>query len=225
MDDLLQEMVSPAPAPGERARRRRLWATVTIVGLAALGVTSLTTSAFFRDDATTNSAITAGTISIDSADLAFSIPVGNMLPGASVVSPVTVSNEGSLRYQYAIQYDATDRAGDTANLSSALHLSIYRLDAADCTLANASGSTARLGQSAGTWGLATSATDIVGEAGTDAALGNRQISASSSEDLCVRVDFDPAADNSYQDTQTELTLRFAAMQLTFDPADPNESNT
>ncbi len=38
MDDLLEEMVNPpAPAQADRARRRRLWATVTIVGLAAVG--------------------------------------------------------------------------------------------------------------------------------------------------------------------------------------------
>jgi len=44
MDDLLQEMIDPAPAPRDAPRRRRLWMTVAIVGLAVVGVTKLTTA-------------------------------------------------------------------------------------------------------------------------------------------------------------------------------------
>ena len=54
MDDLLHEMINPAPAPRDGARRRRLWTTVVIVGLAAIGATTLTTSAIFTDDDATS---------------------------------------------------------------------------------------------------------------------------------------------------------------------------
>ena len=42
IDDLLQDMIDPAPAPRDKPRRRRLWATVAIVGLSVVGATSLT---------------------------------------------------------------------------------------------------------------------------------------------------------------------------------------
>ena len=223
MDDLIEEMVNPAPAQADKARRRRLWATVTIVGLAALGVTSLTTSALFTDQEKANDAITTGRVNLAVGELAFTVPVDNMLPGASVVAPVTVANDGSLRYQYAISYRADDRAGDTADLSSALRVSIYATST--CTLSSTSTAADRIGQSGtpGTFGLATSDTPIVGTPGVDEATGNRFLNATASEDLCVRIDFDETADNSYQDTSTTLELTFDARQITFDPADPDES--
>lgn len=223
MDDLIEEMVNPAPAQADKARRRRLWATVTIVGLAALGVTSLTTSALFTDQEQTNDAISTGSVNLEVGQLSFSVPVDNMLPGASVVAPITVTNNGSLRYQYAISYRADDRAGDTADLSSALRVSLHATST--CTLAQTATATDRIGQSGapGTFGLATSDTPIVGTPGVDEAPGNRHLNATASEELCVRIDFDEAAGNSFQDTSTTLELTFDARQITFDPSDPDES--
>lgn len=227
MDDLLQEMVNPAPAQGEKARRRRVWATVTVVGLAALGVTSLTTSAFFTDEDTASDAITTGTVDIASADLDFSVPVDNMLPGASVVSPIAVTNEGSLRYQYAVQYYGANGAGTgTGTLTDALRVRVYRLAAADCTLPNTNVSITadRLDSAGDTWGLPGADTDLIGLVGVDEGAGNRFLSAGESEELCVRVDFDPAAGNAYQDTSATLHLGFWARQLTFQANQPGESN-
>lgn len=50
MDELLEEMITPAPSPTEVARRRRLYSSVAIIALAVVGVTSLTTSALFTDN-------------------------------------------------------------------------------------------------------------------------------------------------------------------------------
>ena len=47
MDELLEEMIEPAPTRQDAGRRRRLWATGSVLALAAVGVTSLTTSALF----------------------------------------------------------------------------------------------------------------------------------------------------------------------------------
>jgi spore coat-associated protein N len=227
MDDLLQEMVNPAPAQGEKARRRRVWATVTVVGLAALGVTSLTTSAFFTDEDTASDAITTGTVDIASGALDFSVPVDNMLPGASVVSSITVSNEGSLRYQYAVEYNGENGAGTgTGNLTSQLRVRVYDLAAAQCTLPNTNVSigTGRLDSVGDNWGLPAADTDLIGVVGTDEAAGNRFLSAGESEELCVRVDFDSAAGNEFQDTSANLNLGFWARQLTFQANQPGESN-
>lgn len=227
MDDLLQEMVNPAPAQGERARRRRVWATITVVGLAALGVTSLTTSAFFTDEDTASAAITTGTIDIASGDLDFSVPVDNMLPGASVVSPITVSNEGSLRYQYAVDYDGADGPGTgSGNLTDQLRVRVYQLSAAQCTLPNTNVAITadRLDSIGDGWGLPAADTHLIGQWGTDEAPGNRFLSAGASEELCVRVDFNSAAGNEYQDTSATLNLGFWARQLTFQANQPGESN-
>ena len=223
MDDLLQEMIDPAPAQGDRPRRRRLWATIAIVGLSALGVTSLTTGAIFSDDESSSSAITTGSIDLSLGDVTFSVPVDNMLPGASVVAPVEVNNDGSLRYQYGIVYEATDTG--TQPLSSQLRMRIFDIPAGQCTLGNTQvGSPNRISPSDDTWGLATTPTSVVGDATVDAAPGNRELSAQTSEELCVRIDLNSSAGNAYQSQSTDLNLTFQARQLNFSAANPGESN-
>ncbi|CAM5784008.1 TasA family protein [Cellulomonas persica] len=226
MDDLLEEMVNPAPAQADRARRRRLWATVTIVGLAAVGVTSLTTSALFTDNETTSDAIKTGSVNLTMDAVSFSVPVDNMLPGASIVAPIEVRNAGSLRYQYAISYEAENGAGNgTGALTDRLRLAIFTRTAGNCTLDGTTSATGRIGRSSSTnaFGLATSLTPIVGDPADYANAENRFLSATESEDLCVRIDFDVDADNTYQDTSATLTLKFDARQLDFDPSQPDES--
>lgn len=224
MDDLLEEMVNPAPAQADRARRRRLWATVAILGLAAVGVTSLTTSAIFTDWERTSDAIRTGTISLETDAMTFTVPVDNMLPGASVVAPIEVRNAGSLRYQYAISYEATRGDGSgTGDLRDQLRLSIFTRTPGNCTLDGTTSATGRIGRSSGTWGLATSRTPIVGDPADYASAANRFLSATESEDLCVRIDFNEDADDAYQDTAATVSLRFDARQLEFSADQPGES--
>ena len=67
MDDLIREMIAPKRRSDlDRGRRSRLVATATTVGLAALGLTTLTTGALFTDQDTVPGAITAGTVDIAS---------------------------------------------------------------------------------------------------------------------------------------------------------------
>lgn len=224
MDDLLEEMVNPAPAQADKARRRRLWATVTIVGLAALGVTSLTTSALFTDNKTASDAIKTGTVSLETDAMTFTVPVDNMLPGAAIVAPLEVRNAGSLRYQYAISYQAVNGAGETADLSDRLRVEIFTRAAGNCTITGTLSTTGLIGRSTTSgYGLATALTPIVGDPADYANAANRFLSASEADNLCVRVEFDATADNSYQDTSTTLTLRFDARQLDFDDSQPDES--
>ena len=68
MDDLLQEMIDPAPVHPDAPRRRRLWSTVAIVGLAAVGATTLTTSAIFTDNDSTSATIESGTVDLQIGD-------------------------------------------------------------------------------------------------------------------------------------------------------------
>ena len=106
IDDLLQEMIDPAPAPRDKPRRRRMWATVAIVGLSVVGATSLTTSALFTDNDTVQAGIMSGTVDVTSGIGTFDFPAEGLAPGGATVAPITVSNDGSLALRYAVRYSA-----------------------------------------------------------------------------------------------------------------------
>jgi len=238
MDDLLQEMVNPAPARADKARRRRLWASGTIVALTVVGATSLTTSALFLDNESTTNAITTGNVNLtvgsgdfgaaaadDSLD--FTVPVNNLVPGATVVAPLTVRNAGSLKFQYGISYGI---ANDAVGLASQLRLSIVpTADVASCTAAAVGALGAPIGTTGPAFGLTSPAsTPIVGQftgAALDDSPTNRTLGAGASESLCVRVDFNDLADNEYADRTLDLTLRLDARQMTFSPTNPGASGS
>src|SRR5690554_1798451 len=108
MDDLIREMLEPErPAPGVVARRRRFVATLSIIGLAALGVTSLTTNALFTDgDDTSRGNFVTGTVDISASEGEFSAPAGNAAPGDTHYTPFEVTNSGTLELRYAIVLQA-----------------------------------------------------------------------------------------------------------------------
>src|SRR5690554_5664459 len=103
MDDLIQEMLEPdRPAPGAVARRRRFVATTTIIGLAAIGITSLTTNALFTDtDESGQSGFVSGSIKIGTTPTDFvMVPDVFAAPGDHYYAPVVVTNEGTLQLRY-----------------------------------------------------------------------------------------------------------------------------
>ena len=206
MDELLREMITPPPPRRDPARRRRLVATVGILGMAALGMTSLVTSAIFTDnDDTGRSGIITGSVDIEAGeDAAFTLPPGNLAPGDQVYSPVTVTNAGSLALVYGVQYSAT---GDEKNLAATLSLDVFAVPAAQCTAAGLDGATP-IGSSGA--GLAATATEIV-------PVG-RSLFSSAAEDLCVRVSVPQEIGNEYQEATASLALTFVAEQ---DPTDPH----
>jgi len=224
MDDLLQEMIDPAPTQHDRARRRRMWTTAAIVGLAAIGVTSLTTSAVFSDRERSGAAINTGTLDLKAnTKLTFTMPVSNMLPGARVYAPVTIKNDGSLAFEYAAKVTADAQKGaaadnpslgngdtpNSADLPDMLRLDLYSADSDTCDSSVAQ--TANLvGRTPGTWGIGTDQ-KLFGSPTANAA-GNRTLSADATEYFCVRVTFNKAAENEYQNTAAQLTLTFDAVQ-------------
>lgn len=209
MDELLREMITPPPPKRDPARQRRLVATVAILGMAGLGMTSLVTSAIFTDnDDTGRSGIITGSVDIEAGeDAAFTLPPGNLAPGDEVYSPVTVTNAGSLALVYGVQYQAT--SADDAALAGALSLDLFAVPAASCTEAGVAG-IEPIGSSGP--GLAGTPTDIVSTP--------RALSAAGAEELCVRVSLPLELGDAYQNSQADLSLRFNAQQ---DPDDPHRS--
>ncbi|MEV7973504.1 TasA family protein [Cellulomonas sp. NPDC089187] len=207
MDDLLREMITPPAPRRDPARRRRVIGTAAILGMAGLGLTTLVTSAVFTDnDDTGRSGIVTGTVDIEAGeDVAFTLPPGNLAPGDSIHSPVTVNNAGSLALTYGVQYSAT--SPDGKDLAGVLAMDLFAVaDAAACSEAGLTGATP-IG-TAGP-GLATSTTPLT--------TTDRGLIANASELLCVRVTV-PDIGNEYQDSRADLTLTFAAQQ---DPVDPH----
>ena len=209
MDELLREMITPPAPRRDPARRRRLITTVAILGMAGLGMTSLVTSAIFTDnDDTGRSGITTGSVDITAGeDASFTLPPGNLAPGDEVVSPVTVTNAGSLALVYDVQYAAT--SSDAAGLAGALSLDVFALPAASCTTDGVAAATAIGSADAPLAGTPTLVVD-----------GDRSLIAGAAEDLCVRVSLPEDLGNAYQNSSADIALTFLATQ---DPTAPHRT--
>jgi len=217
MDDLLHDMINPPPAPRDGARRRRLWTTVVIVGLAAIGATTLTTSAIFTDQDATSASIQTGNVSLDLGDpTAFAFTPQNLAPGSSTFVPLTVTNDGSLELRYSISYFGTPGGGTGAgDLTDVLELRMYALSATSCTLTGTNAATTinTAGVPVNNW-PASPGNPLVGDPGVSLATGDRTLPSGvgNSESLCARVDFPISAGNEYQDTSATLNLVFNSEQ-------------
>lgn len=232
MDELLEEMIDPAPSREDAARRRRAWATGSILALAAVGVASLTTSALFTDQDDLSGRISTGTLVLTAEGATFALPVGGLAPGGSVVAPLRVANPGSLELRYAVSLTATTATADpdlgpagTGDVRQQLRARVYA-DAA-CTLESTAAGTA-IGDTAtdgAEFGLPSSAdataptfTPIVGRPETGAQPGDRLLAGvTGAETLCVRVDMSRDADNTHQNTAADLRFRLDSEQTVNNP--------
>lgn len=207
MDDLLRDMITPPAPRRDPARRRRLISTVAILGMTGVGLTTLVTSAIFTDnDDTGRTGIVTGTVDIEAGDdVAFTLPSGNLAPGDSVYSPVTVRNAGSLALTYGVQYSAS--SPDAKGLADVLTMELFAVPADSCN------EDALTGQDP----IGQSGTGLPGTP-TDLTTADRGLIARASEQLCVRVNV-PDIGNEYQDSRADLTLTFNAQQ---DPVDPHQ---
>lgn len=219
MDELLEEMIDPAPSRQDVARRRRGWATGSILALAAVGVTSLTTSALFTDQDSLTGTISTGTVVLAAEGVEFTMPVGGLAPGGTVVAPMTVSNTGSLELRYVLSVSAASTTPGTGTPGSGdlrTQLRARVLQDATCTLESSAaapvlGDTQDLvGQE---FGLPGDLTPIVGDPATGEQTGDRVLAGvTGAETLCVRVDMALGADNTFQNTAAELTFQLDSEQ-------------
>lgn len=224
MDDLLQEMIDPAPQRGDTSRWRRFGATAAIFALAGLGITSLTTSALFTDRESTAGDLLTGTVDLSLGTFAFTMPTGGLAPGGTVAQPITVTNSGSLALRYAVSYLATagvppTGTAGTGDLRSVLTLEVFHVaDQASCTV------TALLPTDATQWGQQTGLTastmtpilgdPMVGPQDGDSLMGG---GGTVTQTLCVRVSMPTTADNTFQNTAAHLSLQFDAEQVVNNP--------
>lgn len=196
----------PEPAGHlDHTPRRRTGRVRALLALGVvLGLGSLTTGAYWTDDAT----VTGITLSSGKLDLKLdgqddltgytSLSITNMVPGQSVAAVLTVSNAGNVPFTYTATSTATNP--DSKNLAGALTVKV-------------TGATTVTGSSpTATCGGATLA-------GTGAALGGglvttaRTITPGNLERLCLQITLPTTAANSVQDASTGVTLSFNASQV------------
>lgn len=239
MDELLEEMVDPAPSRHEVARRRRAWATGAVLVLAGAGATSLTTSALFTDQDPLSGSISTGTVVLTSDDPTFDVPLEGIAPGGTTVAPLLVRNTGSLELRYSVSLEARSVAppstqppfgpAGSGDLTDELRVRILR--GVTCTTAGVGPAEATNGQviadvgktTENGPGLPATMTPILGDPapGQDDPDGRTpdRVLASQTDDepLCIRVDMWKDAGNEYQNTAAELTFRLDSEQTVNNP--------
>lgn len=223
-DDLISEMIEPRrPVRTDHGRRARLLTTVATVALAAAGVTSLTTSALFTDNATmSGTEFTTGTVRI-SPTMSQTVTLGNLnlAPGDTSYGAVLVENAGSLEHRYTLSAGATN--GQAADLAGELELRVYAADSATTNVSAAcrAGGVAALDLLTTLDGVPVASTAVLGSTtpGQDAGPGggDRVLAATTSETLCVAATLPLATDNAFQATTTSLVLSFDAEQTANNP--------
>lgn len=216
MDDLIREMIAPQRRSDlDRARRSRLLATATTVGLAAVGLTTLTTGALFTDADTTGAAnFTTGTVTIAADHSATqTLAAGNMAPGDVAYGVVPVENTGTLQLRYSISAMATN-AVPAVDLAGELELTLYAgVTPANC---NAAG----VGAATGSWtmsGVPTAWAPLVGDAATGQDADDRLLPAGAAEDLCVSVALPLTTGNAFQGADASIDLQVDAEQTVNNP--------
>ncbi len=229
MDDLLLEYEGSKPAtPKERERRRRLAATVTICGLAFVGIGQLSTGAWFTDTGTSNMEFATGDVQVSlNSDPAFVASGANtrtlvlnnitkMAPGDTEYQPVQVSNAGSLKLRYAvtgITVDTTPGPNGGGLLSNALDYKIYAVNNAGACATGVSSQPLLASTQIG-----TTETELVGKKATGVDSGDRELTAGTNEWLCVVASLDgPGTGNSYAKAKSDVTLTFYAEQTKNNP--------
>lgn len=210
MDDLIREMITaPRAGSADRSRRSRLVATALTVGLASIGVTTLTTGALFTDTDTMSATdFTTGTVVISPA-MSTTVALGapNMAPGDTSFGAVTVTNSGTLEQRYGVSIAAANATA--VNLAGELELDMYAVASeASCSAAGV----AALTPLASLTAVPTMLTQIIGDTSPGAQAGDRTLGSTVAETLCVRVHLPVGTDNTFQGANTEISLTFDAEQ-------------
>jgi hypothetical protein len=159
------------------------------------------TFATFTDSGAASSTFTAGTVDLvvggdDSDAYAFtSIEMSNMKPGDVKYAPLTILNDGTLDFTYAMTTSASNT--DSKGLAAQLTLGIRKV-ATTCdatTYAAASGDTMMASGPLGT--------------GT---IASRTLAVDGTEVACFRVELPSGSGDTFQGASTIATFTFSATQ-------------
>ncbi len=183
-----------------RKRRRGIVALLGAVAVLTIGAGSISL-AQFTDSATSTWAFTTGTIDVNTSP-AILTAVSGMMPGGSSTQALTVANAGTGDLRYAISVAATNTLG------TQLQLTIKTQD-------GGGGCAAFTGTSV----LAATTLNgaAVGSSAQGANVGDRNLTAGTSEVLCFRVSLPLSTGNAFQGVSSAATFTFDAEQTANNP--------
>ena len=191
---------------------RRLALGGVVLAVAAVGLSTVATGAWFTDTDTIGAnTFTTGNVSLTTAPTATAITMAGMAPGSMVTSPITVTNNGSLALRYSVnsvtteiplaaELDLTIKSGVTACTNGG-----FATDGTSVYTTGVLGTTA-----AGTklfGDVAVGQTGLVGAYGAD-----RVLAAAGSEILCLQVLLPTTSGNAFEGLTTTTVLTFNSEQ-------------
>jgi predicted ribosomally synthesized peptide with SipW-like signal peptide len=195
---------------------RRTWRALAIlVAAGSIGVFAVSSAYFSSTDSTSMAQLQAGTVHISStASGTWTDAVGNLLPGASVTSDISVDDTGTAAVAYAVSLSSASDEGVDPGFTAGDFLAALHVDIYDDTCANIA-TAVRLNNSVGTDALSP-ARVLVGDTAPYEQSGDLYLAASGSQHLCVQVTFpDSGLDdqNTLQGATADFALGFDATQI------------
>jgi hypothetical protein len=166
----------------------------------------------FTDSASLGgNSFTTGTVDISTSPASAVVTYSDMAPGDSTTGSLTVSNDGSLDVRYAISGSATDPDGKALKDQLVLTVKTVDVTTPGTPCDDFDGTQLYSGDLDGTTGA------LVGSSAQGAQAGDRPLSASASEVLCLRVELPTSTGNAFQNATTTATFTFDAEQTVNNP--------
>lgn len=147
----------------------------------------------------------SGTIVLDDSPGSAAVTLTNMAPGDSVISPLIITNNGTLPLRYAMSTSTTNVDGKA--LAGQLELTIRLKTGALCTAEDG----------VILYGPAIIASGAIGSNAQGAQAGDRTLAAAAAETLCFKVQLPLATGNAFQNASTTATFTFDAEQTANNP--------
>ncbi len=185
---------------------------VVIVVAALAGLVGVASALFTDQKVIGNNQFTSGTVVLNTSPTNVAVTFSNMAPGDQYTAPITVTNDGTLDLRYAVTSNTTNTDGK--GLDGQLAMTI-KTGVTDCSVGGFSASGSAI-YGAGALG-SVAGINVIGDPTQGAQAGDRTLSASGSEVLCVNVLLPLDTSNAFQGASTTATFTFNAEQTKNNP--------
>lgn len=180
-------------------------ASLMTAGMMGTFVAADSLAVFTDSEANAANVFGSGTIVIDGSPGSAAVTLSNMAPGDSVISPLIITNNGSLPMRYAMSTSTTN--ADGKNLHNQLELTIRLKTGALCSAEDG----------VVLYGPAALALGAIGSNAQGSQAGDRTLAAAANETLCFKVQLPLSTGNAFQNAATTATFTFDAEQTANNP--------
>ena len=180
-------------------------ASLLTAGMMGTFVAADSLAVFTDSEANAANVFGSGTVVIDGSPGSAAVTLANMAPGDSVISPLIITNNGTLPMRYAMSTSATnvDGKGLSAQLETTIRLKTGALCSAE--------------DGAIIFGPGALGSAAIGSSAQGAQAGDRELAAAANETLCFKVQLPLATGNAFQNASTTATFTFDAEQTANNP--------